>query len=100
MKKEANTNSGDYNSGYYNSGDYNSGYFNSCNNSSGAFNTKKEITEEILVVNNKTILDRFNKNNKEVQQVLDLLGHYKNKFKKLEYPDSFRGSLDDLTLMF
>ena len=28
------------------------------------------------------------------------VGHYKNKFKKLEYPDSFRGSLDDLTLMF
>ena len=55
-----------------------------------SFNTKKEITEEILVVNNKTILDRFNKNNKEVQQVLDLLGHYKNKLMVMCLPKKYK----------
>ena len=55
-----------------------------------AFNTKKEITEEILVVDNKTILNRYGKNNSQVAQVLDLLDHYKNKLMVTSLPKVYR----------
>ena len=55
-----------------------------------AFNTKKEITEEILVVDDKVILDRYGKNSKEIAQILDLLGHYKNKLMVMCLPKSYR----------
>jgi hypothetical protein len=55
-----------------------------------SFNNKKEITKEILIVDSKTILDRFGKNNKEVSQILDLLGYYKNKLMVMCLPKSYR----------
>ena len=55
-----------------------------------SFNTKKEVSEEILVVDNKTILDRYGKNNKEVSQVLDLLSHYNNKLMVTCLPKNYR----------
>ena len=55
-----------------------------------AFNTKKEITEEILIVDDVNVLDRFGKNQKEVGQVLDLLGHYKNKLMVMCLPKNHR----------
>ena len=54
------------------------------------FNTKKEITEEILIVDNKTILNRYGKNDTQVAQVLDLLGHYKNKLMVTSLPKVYR----------
>lgn len=53
-----------------------------------SFNTKKEITKEVLIVDSKSILDRYGKNNKEVGQILDLLGHYKNKLMVMCLPKS------------
>ena len=55
-----------------------------------AFNTKTEITKEILTVDSKVVLDRYGKNNKEVGQILDLLGHYKNKLMVMCLPKSYK----------
>ena len=55
-----------------------------------SFNSKKEITDEVLRVDDKVILDRYHKNNKEVSQILDLLGHYKNKLMVMCLPKSYK----------
>jgi len=62
-----------------------------------SFNEKNEITGEILLVDGKKILDRFGKNNKDVAQIIELLGHYKNKLmvtclpkKYIEYYEEFK----------
>lgn len=71
-----------------------------------SFNTKKEITEEILVVDSKTILDRYGKNNRQVSQVLELLGHYKNKLMVTclpkdykEYYEGFKAFFDKILIL-
>ncbi len=55
-----------------------------------SFNSKKEITNEVLRVDEKVILDRYGKNDKEVSQILDLLGHYKNKLMVMCLPKSYK----------
>ena len=62
-----------------------------------SFSEKNEITDEKLKVNGKKVLDRFGKNEKDVAQVIDLLGHYKNKLmvtclpkKYVEYYEDFK----------
>lgn len=54
-----------------------------------SFNEKNEITKEKLIVDAKVILDRFGKNNKKVTQVLELLGHYKNKLMVMTLPKDY-----------
>ena len=64
---------------------------------------RKHRTAKTRVFNpaGTTFIDSYAVLDKETgTSFLRNIGHYKNKFKKLEYPDSFRGSLDDLTLMF
>ena len=51
-----------------------------------SFNEKNEINKEILKYDNKIILDRFGKNNKDISKILDLLGHYKNKLMVMALP--------------
>ena len=71
-----------------------------------AFNTKNEITKEILTVDSKTVLDRYGKNNKEIAQILDLLGHYKNKLMVMclpknykEYYEGFKSFFDKILVL-
>lgn len=54
-----------------------------------SFNNYNEIEKEILTVNDKVILDRYGKNNKEVAQVIELLGHYKNKLMVMCLPKKY-----------
>lgn len=64
---------------------------------------RKHRTAKTRVFNpsNTTFIDSFALFDKEEGTCfLRNVGHYKDKFKKLEYADSFRGSLEDLTLMF
>lgn len=71
-----------------------------------SFSEKNEITKEVLIVNGKKILDRFGKNCKDVSQVIDLLGHYKNKLlvtclpkKYLEYYSEFKNFFSKLLIL-
>lgn len=71
-----------------------------------SFSEKNEITKEILTVNGKRILDRFGKNHKDVNQVIELLGHYKNKLmvtclpkKYLEYYSEFKNFFSKLLIL-
>ena len=71
-----------------------------------SFNTKREITEEILIVDSKTILNRYGKNNKQMRQVLELLGHYKNKLMVTclpkdykEYYEGFKSFFDKILVL-
>ena len=65
-----------------------------------SFNTKKEITEEILIVDSKTILDRYGKNNKQVGQILDLLSHYKNKLMVTCLPKDYKDYYEGFKAFF
>ena len=64
------------------------------------FNPKKEITKEILEVDSKVLLDRFGKNDKEITQVLELLGHYKNKLMVMCLPKKYREYHDGFKKFF
>ena len=71
-----------------------------------SFSEKNEITKEILTVNGKKILDRFGKNHKDVSQVIELLGHYKNKLlvtclpkKYIEYYTEFKSFFSKLLIL-
>jgi len=71
-----------------------------------SFSEKNEITEEKLIVDGKRILDRFGKNNKEVAQIIQLLGHYKNKLmvtclpkKYIEYYEEFKDFFSRLLIL-
>ena len=54
-----------------------------------AFNDKNEINKEILVCNDKIILDRYGENDPNVAKILDLLGHYKNKLMVMALPKDY-----------
>lgn len=71
-----------------------------------SFSEKNEITKEILTVNGKRVLDRFGKNYKDVSQVIELLGHYKNKLmvtclpkKYIEYYSEFKNFFSKLLIL-
>ena len=54
-----------------------------------SFNDKKQINNEVLIVDGETILNRFGKNNKCISHVIDLLGHYENKLLVLSLPREY-----------
>ena len=65
-----------------------------------SFSEKNEITNEVLFVNGRKILDRFGKNSREVSQVIDLLGHYKNKLMVTCLPKKYKEYYDDFKKFF
>lgn len=71
-----------------------------------SFSERNEITKEILIVNGKKILDRFGTNGREVKQVIELLGHYKNKLmvtclprKYINYYEDFKNFFSRLLIL-
>ena len=71
-----------------------------------AFNEKNEITHEVLSVNRKKILDRYGSNCKDISQVIELLGHYKNKLlvtclpkKYVVYYEEFKSFFSKLLIL-
>ena len=71
-----------------------------------SFSEKNEITSEVLYVDGKKILDRFGNNKKDVSQIIDLLGHYKNKLmvtclpkKYIEYYEEFKNFFSKLLIL-
>ncbi len=65
-----------------------------------SFTERNEITKEILVVDSKRVLDRFGKNGKEIRQVIDLLGHYKNKLMVTCLPKKYRTCYEEFKMFF
>lgn len=65
-----------------------------------SFNEKNEITDERLYVNGKKILDRFGKNDKEVNTVIELLGHYKNKLMVMCLPKKYMIYYEEFKMFF
>lgn len=65
-----------------------------------SFTEKNEITEEVLVVNGKKVLDRFGKNSKDITQVIELLGHYKNKLMVMCLPKKYMTYYEEFKTFF
>lgn len=65
-----------------------------------SFSERNEVTEEILIVNGKRILDRFGKNSKDIAQVIELLGHYKNKLMVTCLPKKYMVYYEEFKIFF
>jgi len=65
-----------------------------------SFSEKNEVTNEVLIVNGKKILDRFGKNDRDMKQVIELLGHYKNKLMVTCLPKKYMKYYDEFKMFF
>ncbi len=65
-----------------------------------SFSEKNEITNEVLFVNGKKILDRYGKNCKDISQVIELLGHYKDKLMVTCLPKKYMIYYEEFKIFF